>query len=162
MRQPPTGSPQSTLLRRRPGLPNTNRKTLMVASLTSPGVSWRCSASTRSRAGSKVTRSQAATASSPLTKPFVHVIEFNVQPARQMAGEVEKGGRLARPGSVYQHPHHILVWRQDHNGFTHQDPGFLDVVTNKSADVVRIYLPPDANCLLSVTDIACVHGITST
>jgi xylulose-5-phosphate/fructose-6-phosphate phosphoketolase len=45
-----------------------------------------------------------------------------------------------------------LVWRQDHNGFTHQDPGFLDVVTNKSASVVRIYLPPDANCLLSVTD----------
>ena len=45
-----------------------------------------------------------------------------------------------------------LVWRQDHNGFTHQDPGFLDVVTNKSADVVRIYLPPDANCLLSVAD----------
>jgi xylulose-5-phosphate/fructose-6-phosphate phosphoketolase len=45
-----------------------------------------------------------------------------------------------------------LVWRQDHNGFTHQDPGFLDVVTNKSPDVVRIYLPPDANCLLSVTD----------
>ncbi len=45
-----------------------------------------------------------------------------------------------------------LVWRQDHNGFTHQDPGFLDVVTNKSAEVVRIYLPPDANCLLSVAD----------
>ncbi len=45
-----------------------------------------------------------------------------------------------------------LVWRQDHNGFTHQDPGFLDVVTNKSPNVVRIYLPPDANCLLSVTD----------
>src|SRR6202045_4043846 len=45
-----------------------------------------------------------------------------------------------------------LVWRQDHNGFTHQDPGFLDVVTNKSHEVVRIYLPPDANCLLSVMD----------
>jgi xylulose-5-phosphate/fructose-6-phosphate phosphoketolase len=44
------------------------------------------------------------------------------------------------------------VWRQDHNGFTHQDPGFLDVVTNKSARVTRIYLPPDANCLLSVAD----------
>ena len=44
------------------------------------------------------------------------------------------------------------VWRQDHNGFTHQDPGFLDVVTNKSAVVTRIYLPPDANCLLSVAD----------
>lgn len=44
------------------------------------------------------------------------------------------------------------VWRQDHNGFTHQDPGFLDVVANKSPEVVRIYLPPDANCLLSVMD----------
>jgi xylulose-5-phosphate/fructose-6-phosphate phosphoketolase len=45
-----------------------------------------------------------------------------------------------------------LVWRQDHNGFTHQDPGFLDVVSNKSATITRIYLPPDANCLLSVAD----------
>ena len=45
-----------------------------------------------------------------------------------------------------------LVWRQDHNGFTHQDPGFLDLVTNKSPEVTRIYLPPDANCLLSVGD----------
>ncbi len=44
------------------------------------------------------------------------------------------------------------VWRQDHNGFTHQDPGFLDVVANKKADIIRIYLPPDANCLLSVAD----------
>jgi len=44
------------------------------------------------------------------------------------------------------------VWRQDHNGFTHQDPGFLDVVVNKSPSVTRIYLPPDANCLLSVAD----------
>ncbi len=45
-----------------------------------------------------------------------------------------------------------LVWRQDHNGFSHQDPGYIDLVTNKSPDVVRVYLPPDANCLLSVTD----------
>jgi xylulose-5-phosphate/fructose-6-phosphate phosphoketolase len=44
------------------------------------------------------------------------------------------------------------VWRQDHNGFSHQDPGFLDHVVNKKAEVVRVYLPPDANCLLSVTD----------
>jgi xylulose-5-phosphate/fructose-6-phosphate phosphoketolase len=44
------------------------------------------------------------------------------------------------------------VWRQDHNGFSHQDPGFIDVVINKKAEVVRVYLPPDANCLLSVTD----------
>jgi xylulose-5-phosphate/fructose-6-phosphate phosphoketolase len=51
-----------------------------------------------------------------------------------------------------------VVWRQDHNGFSHQDPGFLDVVTNKSAKVTRIYLPPDANCLLSVAD----HCLRST
>jgi xylulose-5-phosphate/fructose-6-phosphate phosphoketolase len=44
------------------------------------------------------------------------------------------------------------VWRQDHNGFTHQDPGFLDVVVNKSPNVARIYLPPDVNCLLSTAD----------
>ncbi|HEX4652600.1 MAG TPA: phosphoketolase family protein [Granulicella sp.] len=51
-----------------------------------------------------------------------------------------------------------LVWRQDHNGFTHQDPGFLDLVSNKSAEITRIYLPPDANCLLSVAD----HCLRST
>ncbi len=50
------------------------------------------------------------------------------------------------------------VWRQDHNGFSHQDPGFLDVVTNKSPEVVRIYLPPDANCLLSTVE----HCLMST
>ena len=50
------------------------------------------------------------------------------------------------------------VWRQDHNGFTHQDPGFLDVVVNKSPTVCRVYLPPDANCLLSVAD----HCLRST
>lgn len=44
------------------------------------------------------------------------------------------------------------VWRQDHNGFSHQDPGFIDVMMNKKADIVRVYLPPDANTLLSVTD----------
>jgi xylulose-5-phosphate/fructose-6-phosphate phosphoketolase len=44
------------------------------------------------------------------------------------------------------------VWRQDHNGFTHQDPGFIDHVINKKAEIVRVYLPPDANCLLSVID----------
>jgi xylulose-5-phosphate/fructose-6-phosphate phosphoketolase len=44
------------------------------------------------------------------------------------------------------------VWRQDHNGFSHQDPGFIDHVVNKKADVIRVYLPPDTNCLLSVAD----------
>jgi xylulose-5-phosphate/fructose-6-phosphate phosphoketolase len=51
-----------------------------------------------------------------------------------------------------------VVWRQDHNGFSHQDPGFIDLVTNKSADVTRVYLPPDANCLLSVAE----HCLRST
>jgi len=50
------------------------------------------------------------------------------------------------------------VWRQDHNGFSHQDPGFLDIVSNKRSRVTRIYLPPDANCLLSVAD----HCLRST
>ena len=50
------------------------------------------------------------------------------------------------------------VWRQDHNGFTHQDPGFIDLALNKSAEVCRIYMPPDANCLLSVAD----HCLKST
>jgi xylulose-5-phosphate/fructose-6-phosphate phosphoketolase len=49
------------------------------------------------------------------------------------------------------------VWQQDHNGFTHQDPGFLDHVVNKKADIVRVYLPPDANCLLSVFN-HCLHS----
>jgi xylulose-5-phosphate/fructose-6-phosphate phosphoketolase len=58
------------------------------------------------------------------------------------------------------------VWRQDHNGFSHQDPGFLDVVTNKSPSVTRIYLPPDANCLLAVADrclraVDCVNVIVA-
>jgi xylulose-5-phosphate/fructose-6-phosphate phosphoketolase len=44
------------------------------------------------------------------------------------------------------------VWRQDHNGFSHQDPGFIDHVVNKKAEIIRVYLPPDANCLLSVAD----------
>jgi len=55
---------------------------------------------------------------------------------------------VLKPGSV-EASH---VWRQDHNGFSHQDPGFIDHVANKKSDIVRIYLPPDANCLLSVAD----------
>src|SRR5206468_10274134 len=50
------------------------------------------------------------------------------------------------------------VWRQDHNGFSHQDPGFIDLVTNKGPSVVRVYLPPDANTLLAVAD----HCLRST
>jgi len=82
---------------------------------------------------------------------FVHVIDsmFN-----QHAKWLEKAKEMAwrAPISSINLLITSLVWRQDHNGFTHQDPGFLDVVTNKSPDIVRIYLPPDANCLLSVAD----------
>jgi xylulose-5-phosphate/fructose-6-phosphate phosphoketolase len=82
---------------------------------------------------------------------FVHVIDsmFN-----QHAKWLEKCGELPwrAPVSSLNILVTSTVWRQDHNGFSHQDPGFLDVVTNKSAKVVRIYLPPDANCLLSVAN----------
>jgi xylulose-5-phosphate/fructose-6-phosphate phosphoketolase len=89
---------------------------------------------------------------------FVHIIDsmFN-----QHAKWLEKSKlelRWRAPVSSINLLITSLVWRQDHNGFTHQDPGFLDVVTNKSPEVTRIYLPPDANCLLSVTD----HCLRST
>ena len=84
-------------------------------------------------------------------EPFIHVIDsmFN-----QHAKWLEKCNELPWRAKVSSLNLLItaLVWRQDHNGFTHQDPGFLDVVANKSPSVVRIYLPPDANCLLSVAD----------
>ncbi|HJT77072.1 MAG TPA: phosphoketolase family protein, partial [Gemmataceae bacterium] len=82
---------------------------------------------------------------------FVHIIDsmFN-QHAKWLHKAKELSWRAAVPSL------NLLitstVWRQDHNGFTHQDPGFLDVVANKSPDVTRIYLPPDVNCLLSVAD----------
>jgi xylulose-5-phosphate/fructose-6-phosphate phosphoketolase len=57
-----------------------------------------------------------------------------------------------RPISSLNYLLTLHVWRQDHNGFSHQDPGFIDYVTNKKADIIRVYLPPDANTLLWVTD----------
>lgn len=89
---------------------------------------------------------------------FVHIIDsmFN-----QHAKWLEKSKlelRWRAPISSLNLLITSLVWRQDHNGFTHQDPGFLDIVTNKSPEVTRIYLPPDANCLLSVAD----HCLRST
>jgi len=84
-------------------------------------------------------------------EPFIHVIDsmFN-----QHAKWLEKCNELPWRAKVSSLNLLItaLVWRQDHNGFTHQDPGFLDVIANKSPDIVRVYLPPDANCLLSVAD----------
>ena len=82
---------------------------------------------------------------------FIHVIDSMVN---QHAKWLEKCNELPWRAKVSSLNLLItaLVWRQDHNGFTHQDPGFLDLVVNKNPSVVRVYLPPDANCLLSVAD----------
>jgi xylulose-5-phosphate/fructose-6-phosphate phosphoketolase len=82
---------------------------------------------------------------------FIHVVDsmFN-QHAKWL--ETTRHIPWRRPISSLTYLLSSHVWRQDHNGFTHQDPGFLDVVLNKKAAVVRVYLPPDANCLLSVAD----------
>ncbi|WP_210521172.1 phosphoketolase family protein [Hymenobacter terricola] len=82
---------------------------------------------------------------------FVHIVDsmFN-QHAKwlKLTLEIPWRRRLASLNYLLT----STVWRQDHNGFTHQDPGFIDHVINKKASIVRVYLPPDANCLLSVMD----------
>jgi xylulose-5-phosphate/fructose-6-phosphate phosphoketolase len=82
---------------------------------------------------------------------FIHVVDsmFN-QHAKWL--EVSRHIPWRRPIASLNYLLTSHVWRQDHNGFSHQDPGFMDLVLNKKADIVRIYLPPDANTLLSVTD----------
>ncbi len=82
---------------------------------------------------------------------FIHVVDsmFN-QHAKWLKTTREIPWRRALPSLNYLLSSH--VWRQDHNGFSHQDPGFIDHVVNKKAEVIRVYLPPDANTLLSVTD----------
>ena len=82
---------------------------------------------------------------------FIHIIDsmFN-QHAKWL--KVSKGIPWRRPIASLNYLLTSHVWRQDHNGFSHQDPGFIDHVVNKKADVIRVYLPPDANTLLSVTD----------
>jgi xylulose-5-phosphate/fructose-6-phosphate phosphoketolase len=82
---------------------------------------------------------------------FIHIVDsmFN-QHAKWLKVTSELPWRRKIASLNYLLASH--VWQQDHNGFTHQDPGFLDHVVNKKADIVRIYLPPDANCLLSVFD----------
>jgi phosphoketolase len=82
---------------------------------------------------------------------FIHIIDsmFN-QHAKWL--KVSKGIPWRKPIASLNYLLTSHVWRQDHNGFSHQDPGFIDHVANKKSDVVRIYLPPDANCLLSVAD----------
>jgi xylulose-5-phosphate/fructose-6-phosphate phosphoketolase len=82
---------------------------------------------------------------------FIHVVDsmFN-QHAKWL--KVSKKISWRKPIASLNYLLTSHVWRQDHNGFSHQDPGFIDHVANKKSDVVRIYLPPDANCLLSVAD----------
>jgi xylulose-5-phosphate/fructose-6-phosphate phosphoketolase len=82
---------------------------------------------------------------------FIHIVDsmFN-QHAKWL--KVTREIRWRQPLASLNYLLSSHVWRQDHNGFTHQDPGFIDVVVNKKADIVRVYLPPDANCLLSVAD----------
>ncbi|KAI1654320.1 D-xylulose 5-phosphate/D-fructose 6-phosphate phosphoketolase [Daldinia decipiens] len=84
-------------------------------------------------------------------EPFIHVIDSMVnQHCKWIEKCLEVEWRVKVPSLNILLT--AVVWRQDHNGFTHQDPGFLDVICNKSPEVVRIYLPPDGNCLLSVMD----------
>jgi xylulose-5-phosphate/fructose-6-phosphate phosphoketolase len=82
---------------------------------------------------------------------FIHIVDsmFN-QHAKWLKTTREIRWRHPLPSLNYLLSSH--VWRQDHNGFSHQDPGFIDLVVNKKAEVIRVYLPPDANTLLSVTD----------
>ena len=82
---------------------------------------------------------------------FIHIVDamFN-QHAKWL--KVTRGIPWRRPIASLNYLLTSHVWRQDHNGFSHQDPGFIDHVVNKKADIVRVYLPPDANTLLSVTD----------
>ncbi|CAN5907922.1 phosphoketolase family protein [soil metagenome] len=82
---------------------------------------------------------------------FIHIIDsmFN-QHAKWL--KVSRAIPWRKPIASLNYLLTSHVWRQDHNGFSHQDPGFIDHVANKKSDVVRIYLPPDANCLLSVAD----------
>jgi len=82
---------------------------------------------------------------------FIHIVDsmFN-QHAKWLEATNRISWRRPVPSLNYLLSSH--VWRQDHNGFSHQDPGFLDLVVNKQAGVIRVYLPPDANCLLSVAD----------
>jgi xylulose-5-phosphate/fructose-6-phosphate phosphoketolase len=82
---------------------------------------------------------------------FIHIVDsmFN-QHAKWL--KVTRGIPWRRPISSLNILLASHVWRQDHNGFTHQDPGFIDLVVNKKAEIVRVYLPPDADCLLSVMD----------
>ena len=83
---------------------------------------------------------------------FAHIVDSMFNQHAKWLKTTSKEIRWRRPIASLNYLLSSHVWRQDHNGFSHQDPGFIDHVVNKKADVIRVYLPPDANTLLSVTD----------
>ncbi len=130
----------------------------MAASSPATAASWRCCPSIRCSAGWRGTCSPAGTASSIPTKP-------SPTSSTRCSTSTPSGWTSAKNHVSWRAPvasENILlsstVWRQDHNGFSHQDPGFIDLVTNKGPSVTRVYLPPDANTLLAVAD----HCLRST
>jgi len=83
---------------------------------------------------------------------FAHIVDSMFNQHAKWLKTTSKEIHWRRPIASLNYLLSSHVWRQDHNGFSHQDPGFIDHVVNKKADVIRVYLPPDANTLLSVTD----------
>ena len=113
--------------------------------------SWKCYPNTSAKAGWKAICSPDGTAFSAAMKRLF-------TPSTRCSISTRSGSKYAvtfRGVGEVASLNYLLsshVWRQDHNGFSHQDPGFIDHVVNKKAEIIRVYLPPDANCLLSVTD----------
>lgn len=88
---------------------------------------------------------------------FIHIVDSMFNQHAKWLKVTRKDIPWRRPIASFNYLLSSHVWRQDHNGFSHQDPGFIDHVVNKKADIIRVYFPPDANTLLSVTD-HCLRG----
>ena len=137
---------------RSPGATGTPPRRRTTTSTSAPTVaSWKSSASTPARAGWKGYLLTGRHGLFSCYEAFIHIVDSMVnQHAKWLKTSREIGWRSPIASLNYLLTSH--VWRQDHNGSSHQDPGFMDLVANKKADTVRIYLPPDANTLLWVTD----------
>ena len=125
------------------------------------GASWRCSPSISARVGSKGYLLTGRHGFFSCYEAFIHIVDsmFN-QHAKWLKVCNEIPWR--RPISSLNYLLSSHVWRQDHNGFSHQDPGFIDHVVNKKAEVIRVYLPPDANTLLGDDHSASAASTPST
>ncbi len=149
MKRPPTVSPRSL---RRPTERGTAEAYPTPTTISPPTAeSWtRCSRSTCARAARGLPAHRPPRLFQQLRGLYPHR-RLHGRAARKVAQSLQPAALAQKIASL----NYVLasnVWQQDHNGFTHQDPGFLDHVANKKADVVRLYLPPDANCLLSCFD----------